>query len=128
MRSPLGCTPRNRPASRRRPRRLNSPRTASARSAARPAAWRTYNADGRLDIIAGPYVYLAPDWKPIKIRTLPGSVDEQGKGYYDDFMNLPLDVDGDGKPDVVSCGWFSKSVTLVSQHARPGWRVAATRR
>jgi hypothetical protein len=70
-----------------------------------------YNADGQLDVIAGPYVYLAPDWKAIKIRTLPGSVDEQGKGYYDDFMNLPLDVDGDGKPDVASCGWFSKSVT-----------------
>ena len=69
-----------------------------------------FNGDGRLDVVAGPYLYLAPDWKPVKIRTLPGSVDEQGKGYYDDFMNLPLDVDGDGRPDVVSCGWFSKSV------------------
>ncbi len=25
-----------------------------------------------------------------------------------DFMNLPLDVDGDGRLDVVSCSWHEK--------------------
>ncbi|HUT36274.1 MAG TPA: VCBS repeat-containing protein [Planctomycetota bacterium] len=69
-----------------------------------------FNGDGKLDIVAGPFLYPAPDWKPVKIRTLRGTVDDKGKGYADDFMNLPLDVDGDGKPDVVSCGWFSRSV------------------
>jgi hypothetical protein len=69
-----------------------------------------FNGDGKLDIVAGPYVYLAPDWKSWKIRELRGSVDEQGKGYYGDFANLPLDVDADGKLDVVSCDWFNKCI------------------
>ena len=69
-----------------------------------------FNGDQRSDVLAGAYLYLAPDWKAVKIRSLPGSVDDQGKGYYDDFTNLPVDMDGDGKLDVVTCGWFSKSV------------------
>jgi hypothetical protein len=69
-----------------------------------------FNRDGRLDIMAGALLYLAPDWSPVPIRTLSGKVDEQGKGYVDDFMNLPLDIDGDGRLDVVSCGWFCKCV------------------
>lgn len=69
-----------------------------------------FNRDGKLDIVAGSHLYLGPNWKPVKIRTLAGSVDDQGKGYHDDFMNLPLDVDGDSKLDVVSCGWFCECV------------------
>jgi hypothetical protein len=69
-----------------------------------------FNKDGKLDVVAGPYVYLAPDWKPWKIRELKGKVDEQGKGYYWDFANLPLDIDGDGRLDVVSVDWFQKCI------------------
>ena len=67
-----------------------------------------FNNDKKPDIVAGPFVYLAPDFQAKKIRTLGGSVDEQGNGYMYDFMNLPLDVDGDGRLDVVSCSWHEK--------------------
>ncbi len=39
-----------------------------------------FNGDGRLDIIAGEYLYLAPDWKRIKIREIKTNVDANGKG------------------------------------------------
>jgi hypothetical protein len=67
-----------------------------------------FDKDGKLDIVAGPFLYIAPDWKPRKIRTLKGEVNDQGKGYMWDFANLPLDVDGDGLLDVVSASWFEK--------------------
>lgn len=67
-----------------------------------------FNNDGRLDIVAGEYLYLAPDWKARKIRTIQGEVDDEGKGYLWDFMNEPLDVDGDGLLDVVSVSWHEK--------------------
>jgi hypothetical protein len=38
-------------------------------------------------------------------------VDEQGKGHYWDFMNEPLDVDGDGRLDLVSVDWFGMHCT-----------------
>jgi hypothetical protein len=70
-----------------------------------------FNNDGKPDIVAGAFLYLAPDFKPHKIRSLKGSVDDHGKGYYWDFMNEPMDVDGDGKLDVVSVDWFQMHCT-----------------
>ncbi len=68
-----------------------------------------FNGDGKPDIAAGPFLYLAPDWKPVKIREVNTTVTDNGKGYADDFCNLVLDVNKDGKPDIVSGGWFSKT-------------------
>ncbi|MGL6225802.1 MAG: FG-GAP repeat domain-containing protein [Thermoguttaceae bacterium] len=67
-----------------------------------------FNRDGRPDIVAGEYLYLAPDWKKVKIRQIPSDVDEKGKGYAHDFANLVMDVDGDGFPDIIACDWFSE--------------------
>jgi len=69
-----------------------------------------FNNDGKPDVVAGPYLYLAPEFKPVKIREIKSDVNEQGKGYAHDFMNLPLDVDHDGRLDVVAGDWFSKEV------------------
>jgi len=67
-----------------------------------------FNNDGNLDIVGLPYVYLAPEFTATKICELEGEVDDEGKGYRWDFMNAPLDVDGDGWLDVVTCSWFGK--------------------
>jgi hypothetical protein len=68
-----------------------------------------FNKDGKLDVVAGPYLYLAPDWKPQKIRNMTGpGVDNKGMGYWDDFANIAIDVDGDGLLDVVSCCWMAQ--------------------
>ena len=67
-----------------------------------------FNNDGKLDIVAGAFLYLAPAWKAVGIRKIGGMVDDNGKGYRFDFMNLPLDCNGDGRLDVVACDWFAK--------------------
>lgn len=85
-----------------------------------------FNRDGKLDIIAGNFLYLAPDFKPQQIRTIPGKVDDNGKGYHDDFMNAPLDVDGDGLPDLVTCTWFAKRLAWYRNPGKPGEPWAET--
>lgn len=69
-----------------------------------------FNGDGKLDVVAGPFIYLAPEWRAYKFREIKGEVDNSGKGYMWNFADLPLDVDLDGKLDVVSCDWFEKCV------------------
>ncbi|MBE7499298.1 MAG: hypothetical protein HS113_03110 [Verrucomicrobiales bacterium] len=43
-----------------------------------------FNRDGRLDIVAAPRL-PRPDWRAVKIRSLAGEVNDEGKGYFDDF-------------------------------------------
>ncbi len=69
-----------------------------------------FNNDGKLDIVAGAYIYFAPSWEAVRIRTIKGEIDESGDGYTWDFMNAPLDVDSDGLLDVVSCSWHGKQL------------------
>lgn len=72
-----------------------------------------FNKDGKPDVIAGPYLYLAPEFRPVKVREVKSEVKEDGKGYAHDFMNLPLDVNGDGNCDVVSGDWFAKETWWI---------------
>lgn len=64
------------------------------------------NGDQHLDIISGSYWYEGPEFLN---RHLIGQV-ERVSEYYDDFSTIPLDVDGDGKMDFISGGWFSKTL------------------
>ena len=73
--------------------------------ASETAAVADVNRDGRLDIISGEFWYEAPAWTPHRFREL-----EFTQQYIDDFSDLPVDVDGDGYPDVVSVSWFAKRI------------------
>ena len=85
-----------------------------------------FNNDQKLDIIAGEYLYLAPDWKAKKIRTITSDIDNEGKGYNWDFMNAPLDIDGDGLLDVVSCSWHGMQIEWYRNTGPDGGEWPAT--
>src|SRR5205823_6909310 len=73
--------------------------------AAETAAVADINHDGRLDIVSGENWYEAPTWTKHRFRDL-----NFVQQYIDDFSDLPLDVDGDGYPDIVSVSWFAKRI------------------
>jgi hypothetical protein len=70
-------------------------------------AFADMNKDGKLDIVSGENWYEAPTWQKHKFRELNFT-----NNYIDDFGDLPLDVNGDGYPDIVSVSWFGKIVNL----------------
>ena len=78
-----------------------------------------FNNDGKLDIVALPYIYLAPEFTAVEICRVEGDVDEEGKGYRWDFMNAPTDVDGDGLLDVITASWFGKKAEWLKIQGRP---------
>jgi hypothetical protein len=60
--------------------------------------------------VAGEYIYLGSTFDPVKIRSITSDIDDEGNGYNWDFMNAPLDVDGDGQLDIVSCSWHGQQI------------------
>jgi hypothetical protein len=62
-----------------------------------------FNGDGRLDIAAGRNWYAAPDWK--KHADFRDGAETNGPET-DDNSEFAMDVNGDGRPDIVSSGWM----------------------
>jgi FG-GAP-like repeat len=66
------------------------------------------NGDGKLDIVSGDTWYEAPKWTPHSFREIgvwgrgPGS-----SGYRASFAELPVDINGDKKIDIVSSDYAS---------------------
>jgi len=74
------------------------------------------NGDKRLDVFSGDSWYAAPDWSRNKVReVLPGT----NPHYHEDFADQMLDVNGDGKVDVVSCAYFSQKILWIEQPSDP---------
>ncbi len=74
--------------------------------ASETAAVVDVNRDGRLDIVSGENWYAAPGWTKHKFRDL-----NYTNNYFDNFSDLPVDVDGDGYPDLVRVTWFAKKIS-----------------
>lgn len=64
--------------------------------------------DGQLDIFSGGFWYRGPNWQRHTVRDV-----EVIRGRFDDYSNLPFDVDGDGWTDVISCNYRSQSIYWV---------------
>jgi hypothetical protein len=62
--------------------------------------------DGRLDIVSGENWYAGPDWTRHHFRQLNFT-----NNYVDGFSDLPVDVNGDGFPDIVSVTWFARKIS-----------------
>ncbi|PYV12129.1 MAG: VCBS repeat-containing protein [Acidobacteria bacterium] len=86
------------------------------------------NQDGKLDIISGENWYeqrsagaagAGPEWVKHKFRSL-----DYREYYVDDFSDLPIDVNGDGYPDLVTATWFTNR---LSWYENPRGREAPWR-
>src|SRR5271155_1646528 len=66
--------------------------------ASETAAFADINRDGKLDLVSGEYWYEAPRWIKHRFREI-----DYTNNYVDDLSTLPLDVDGDGYVDLVTC-------------------------
>ncbi len=64
------------------------------------------NNDKQPDIVSGAYWYEGPGF--VK-RHFIGQPKRYGE-YYDDFAAIPLDVDGDGRTDFITGGWWGNTV------------------
>ena len=83
------------------------------------------NRDGRLDVVCGGWWYEAPTWKRHFLREV-----EVIRGRYDDYSNLPLDVNRDGWPDLISANYRSKTMYWIAHPqselgAWPTYKIAA---
>jgi hypothetical protein len=77
-----------------------------------------FDGDGRLDVLSGDTWYAAPRWTRHRTREVPSRINPH---YAEDLGSAPLDVDGDGKMDVVTCSFFGKRFDWVQN---PGNRSA----
>lgn len=75
-----------------------------------------FNGDGQLDVFCGDSWYEAPNWIRHKVRTVaPGT----NPHYYEDFGDLPLDVNGDGNIDIITCAYFSRRIAWIEHPGDP---------
>src|SRR6185436_19974308 len=83
--------------------------------ASETAAVADINKDGRPDIVSGENWYEGPTWTKHQFRELNFS-----GNYIDGFSDMPVDVDGDGYPDIASVTWFAKKISWFRNPGKGG--------
>jgi len=71
--------------------------------------------DGLLDIVSGTYWYKAPNWAKYRMRDIPFE-----NNYFDNFADFAIDLNLDGRPDIISGCWFRKQIAWYENPGVPG--------
>ncbi|WP_395141189.1 FG-GAP repeat domain-containing protein [Armatimonas sp.] len=80
----------------------------NARSDFEAAGAADINGDSKLDVVSGDTWYEAPRWTPHTFREIGvWGRGPDSSGYRASFAELPVDVNGDGKRDIVSSDYAS---------------------
>jgi hypothetical protein len=76
--------------------------------------------DGKLDIVCGNSWYRAPDWSPYPIHQLKPPPKVRDFSYHNSYSTLPIDVNGDGRIDFVTCTWRTQLLGWMENPGVPG--------
>ena len=80
--------------------------------------------NGTLDILSGDFWYenegtAQPTFRK---RHLIGHQKREDQ-YYDDFSTIPFDVNADGRPDIITGGWFSGRMRWLENVPKGDWPI-----